>query len=309
MKGVCVMKKIISCICIMVILLSTSMSVFAGSVPEDLLHSDDAQVFFAKVVYYHPDKENPDIELSPVKVIKGDVKTGVKLTYHNPSTVGDFKVKEGNVYLFTYFDEHNPTDIFEVTSYDTSTLELKNVSGDMWERFEKYLNNGEFEKAEQSRIDRKNKTVVKTGESITLTEFAGTDLVNTKSSVSIYSGPLAIEVKRDRFLEIANEIVLERIEPIPADLNGEHNIIISLPENLHAIYISPDCKVSRQNEVTSLVLPNEYIIKAEDLAKISELLEAEQNLPLMRKAGVVLAVTIAVAVALATGAVIKKKRA
>ena len=34
-------------------------------------------------------------------------------------------VKEGNVYLFTYFDENNPTDIFEVTSYDTSTLKLK----------------------------------------------------------------------------------------------------------------------------------------------------------------------------------------
>ncbi len=281
----------------------------AGSVPEDLLHSDDAQIFFAEVVYYHPDKESPDIELSPVKVIKGDVKTGVKLTYCNPNTVGNFKVKEGNVYLFTYFDENNPTDIFEVTSYDTSTLKLKNVEGDMWKRFEKYLNSGEFEKAEQKRIDGRNENAVKTGETITLTEYAGTDLVNTKSAVSIYSGPLAIEVERDRFLEIANGIVLEKIEPEPADLNGGGNIIVSLPENMQPVYISPDCKVSRQNMTTSLILPNEYIIRAEDMAKISELLEAERDLPPMRKISIGAIVALVFAAACAIIYVVRKKRA
>lgn len=148
------MKKLIGFICTTIILFSTSISVLAGSIPEDLLHSDDAQIFFAEVVYHHPNKENPDIELSPVKVVKGDVKTGVKLTYYKPNTVGDFKVKEGNVYLFTYFDENNPTEFFEVTSYDTSTLKLKNVEGDMWIRFQKHLNNGDYEEAEQERRER-----------------------------------------------------------------------------------------------------------------------------------------------------------
>lgn len=148
------MKKVISILSLVAIMLSMSITAFAGSIPEDLLHEDFAQIFFAEVVYYHPNKENPDIELSPVKVVKGDVKTGVKLTYYNPNTVGDFKVKEGNVYLFTYFNEHNPTDIFEVTSYDTSILKLKNVEGDMWMRFQKYLNNGDYEEAEQERRDR-----------------------------------------------------------------------------------------------------------------------------------------------------------
>ena len=148
------MKKIISLIGIVTIMLSMTLTAFAGSIPEDLLHSDDAQIFFAELVYYHPNKENPDIELSPVKVIKGDVKLGGKLTYYNPNTVGDFKVKEGNVYLFTYFDENNPTDIFEVTSYDTSTLKLKNIEGDMWMRFQKHLNNGDYEEAEHERRDR-----------------------------------------------------------------------------------------------------------------------------------------------------------
>ena len=92
----------------------------------------------------------------PVKVVKGDVGIGGEkaIVYNNPNTVGDFKVKEGNVYLFTYFDENNPTDIFEVTSYDTSTLKLKNVEGDMWMRFQKHLNNGDYEEAEQERRER-----------------------------------------------------------------------------------------------------------------------------------------------------------
>ena len=63
------MKKIISFLSIIAIMFSMTLTTFAGSIPEDLLHSDDAQIFFAEVVYYHPNKENPDIELSPVKFI------------------------------------------------------------------------------------------------------------------------------------------------------------------------------------------------------------------------------------------------
>ena len=148
------MKKLISFICITIMLLSMSLTALAGSIPEDLLYEDYAQIFFAEVVYYHPNKEKPDIEFSPVKKIKGDVKLGTKQIAYNFNTVGDFDIKEGNVYLFTYFDENNPTDIFEVTSYDTSTLKLKNVDGDMWKRFQKYINDGSYEKAEQERRNR-----------------------------------------------------------------------------------------------------------------------------------------------------------
>ena len=147
------MKKLISFICITVLLLSMSMTALAGSIPEDLLQ-DESQIFFAEIVYTHLDKEKPDIEFSPVKKIKGDVKLGSKQIAYNFNTVGDFKLKEGNVYLFTYFDENNPTDIFDVTSYDTSTLKLKNVEGDMWERFEEYLNEGKYEEAERERRER-----------------------------------------------------------------------------------------------------------------------------------------------------------
>lgn len=139
-------------ICILVLVLFIMpIIVSAGSIPEDLLHSDDAQIFFAEVVHYHPDKETPDIEVSPVEIIKGDVKFGGKLTYYNPNSVGNFKVKEGKIYLFTYFDENNPTDIFEVENNENYGINLVNVEGDMWKRFEKYLNDGEYFKAEQER--------------------------------------------------------------------------------------------------------------------------------------------------------------
>ena len=145
-------KKLVGIVFVTIALLS--ISTFAGSIPEDLLHYDGAQIFFAEVIYYNPDKENSDIEVSPVEVIKGDVKKGGKLTYFNPNTVGDFKIKEGNVYLFTYFDESNPTDIFDVENGDVSGVELKNVEGDMWERFEQYLNDGKYFEAEQERRQR-----------------------------------------------------------------------------------------------------------------------------------------------------------
>ena len=151
------MKKIISFIGIITIILSMTLTVFAGSIPEDLLHEDYAQIFFAKVIDTYKTKEGiPCIEVMPVKAVKGDVSIGGEkaIVYNNPNTVGDFKVKEGNVYLFTYFDENNPTDIFEVTSYNTSTLKLKNVEGDMWMRFQKHLNNGDYEEAEQERRER-----------------------------------------------------------------------------------------------------------------------------------------------------------
>ena len=61
--------------------------------------------------------------------------------------MGSFHITVGKVYLFTYYDDANSTDVFEVTTYDTRTLKLKHVEGSMWDRFEKYLNDGEYGEA------------------------------------------------------------------------------------------------------------------------------------------------------------------
>ena len=90
------MKKIICFISMIAIMLSMTMTAFAGSIPEDLLQ-DESQIFFAEIVYTYLDKEKPDIEFSPVKKIKGDVKLGSKQIAYNFNTVGEFKLKEGKV--------------------------------------------------------------------------------------------------------------------------------------------------------------------------------------------------------------------
>ena len=150
------MKKIISILVVTLSLLLT-INVFAGDIPESLL-SDQAQLFFGEVVDYHPDKENPSIGVSPVKVIKGDIVEGSYRVYNSPWPAGNFTVIPGEIYLFTYYDDVNTTDIFEVTTYDTKTLKLKHVQGDMWKHFEKYLNEGKYGEA---RIEGKTPMVPK----------------------------------------------------------------------------------------------------------------------------------------------------
>ena len=150
------MKKIISTLVVTLSLLLT-VNVFAGDIPESLL-SDQAQLFFGEVVDYHPDKENPSIGVSPVKVIKGDIVEGSYRVYNSPWPMGNFTVVPGEIYLFTYYDDVNTTNIFEVTTYDTKTLKLKHVEGDMWKRFEKYLNEGRYGEA---RIEGKTPMVPK----------------------------------------------------------------------------------------------------------------------------------------------------
>ncbi len=272
------MKNLISFICTTILLLSLSVTVFAGSVPEDLLHYDGAQIFFGEIISY---TENGDVAVSPVKKIKGDINRGTKQTYSNANAVGDIGVKPGNVYLFTYFDENNPTDIFEATSYDTKTLKLKNVEGDMWERFEKNLNNGEYERAEQKRIDRLNEKFVFSGEQITLSEHVGADRDLMHTTVSFYSGPDAFEVEKEAFLEIADSITLHKIEAENVQIENWHGIYLSATENSIFTYISSDGKVSRNNPTDSGVIYAEYIIKAEDMSKLDTLVpdEACNKLP------------------------------
>ena len=131
-------------ICIVMVLPLTA---FAGDIPESLLYEEGAQIFFGEVFAYHPDKENPDIEVWIAAKIKGNLNEGSKQVYHNPNPIGDFKVREGKVYLFTYYEGDNYIDFFEVTTYDTRTLKVRHVEGPMWERFEQYLNEGKYGEA------------------------------------------------------------------------------------------------------------------------------------------------------------------
>lgn len=279
------MKKIISILSLVAIMLSMSITAFAGSIPEDLLYEDFAQIFFAEVIYYHPDKEKPDIEFSPVKKIKGDVKLGTKQIAYNFNTVGDFDIKEGNVYLFTYFDENNPTDIFEVTSYDTSTLKLKNVEGDMWKRFEQYLNEGRYLAAEHERIDRlNNELVVENGETITLSELLG-GYDDSESDVAFYY-PDGIDTKvnqveRKKFFKVADDIICTEIKPTEHHNPGLDFWIVTETDKIGAaVSISYDGKVAEDHPSKSFVAQPKYKISSADLGKLQQFMtDKTEKLP------------------------------
>ena len=315
------MKKIISFIGIIAIILSMTLTVFAGSIPEDLLHEDYAQIFFAEVVYYHPNKEKPDIEFSPVKKIKGDVKLGTKQIAYNFNTVGDFDIKEGNVYLFTYFDENNPTDIFEVTSYDTSTLKLKNVEGDMWMRFEQYLNEGRYLSAEHERIDRlNNELVVENGETITLSELLG-GYDDSESDVAFYY-PDGIDTKvnqveRKKFFKVADDIICTEIKPTEHHNPGlDFWIVVEIDKIGKAVSISNDGKVTESHPTQSFVGQPKYKISSADLGKLQQFMtDKTEKLPPPESPyaryivyGVLLGVVVVGGIGAIVGYLIKKKK-
>ena len=142
------MNRLIASIAVLIcIVMILPLTAFAGDIPKSLLYEEGAHLFFGEVLSYHPDKENPDIEVSPVAGIKGNVEEGTKQTYNNPNPIGNFKVRVGKIYLFTYYEGDNYIDIFEVTTYDTKNLKVRHVEGSMWERFEQYLNEGKYGEA------------------------------------------------------------------------------------------------------------------------------------------------------------------
>ena len=270
------MKKIICFISMIAIMLSMTMTAFAGSIPEDLLQ-DESQIFFAEIVYTHLDKEKPDIEFSPVKKIKGDVKLGSKQIAYNFNTVGDFKLKEGNVYLFTYFDENNPTDIFEVTSYDTSTLKLKNVTDDMWERFEKYLNEGRYEEAEHARLYKQNENLPVEGEPVYLTDLLGIAKEDAEK-VNIHYNEEAYEIDVDKFYKTIDGIMLTDIKNVGLEKEQKDGVF-QIPNAMYITvngfdgyaYITDDCKVDHYAMHHSDMPVGAYTIKFVDRAKIMSL--------------------------------------
>ena len=260
-------------------LFSTSLTAFAGDVPEGLLSNDDAQVFFGEVLAYN----DTTVTVCPRVKIKGDVFTGTQQHYDKPYPVGNFKVKPGNVYLFTYFDENNETNIFEVTSYDTATLKIKNTDFDIWKRFESYLNDGEYEKAEQDRINKINATLTEVGDEITLAALTETNADSSyKVEIGLFGKQESYEIDKREFFRIADRIRLIDVENTLV-MNPADGLVIHCYEDddIHEITIWDNCKVAGSRVASNSAPTGDYIMMAEDYKKLSTLLpeDAKPKLP------------------------------
>lgn len=281
------MKKIFVMFCFLTVLFSCT-TAMAGSIPEDLLHDDNAKIFFGEVVAFDARSEECYVEVIPTKKIKGDVVLdGVAKAWPRANAMGDFRVTPGEVYLFTYFDENNPTDIFEVTSYDTATMKLKHVSGDMWERFEKYLHEGRYEEAEEQRLDRENARLKTEGEDISFASLLGVPKEEAKEIKIHYYGEV-FDIDIDAFYKAIDGIMLSDIEDVSLERKNEEGFVIQngmyITINGFSGYafITDDGKVDKYGMHMSSLPVGAYTMKFIDRAKILALFTAsDEDLPFL----------------------------
>ncbi len=292
------MKKLLCMV--MTFLIINTVTAFAGSIPEDVLHYDEAQVFFAKLATYkaeEADEENEEdrytANLIPTKVIKGDVEEGANLWYSDVVKVGDFTASMGDEYLFLYYDEYNATYFFKTTTRETKTLKLENTSGDMWDRLEKYLNNGEFEKAEQERVENsKVKTV---------TQLLATEKSKINNIVVVYRSEAEtkeIEVDRKQLIELLDSISCEQITPdTSSETEGFFIRIIDKIGRKREIFISKSGLVSKNKIDSSIVESAKYKMGHTDLERLYE--QAGVEMPKNDNIGpyIILAVIVAMMIA------------
>ena len=138
-------KAIVSGILFIILSVSAAIICYAGSIPEDLLYYDYAQVYFGEVA-----KTNGDaITIIQRKNIKGPFTANQETTYQ--SYIFAAAPKAGQTYLCGYFDENNPVCMWETTTFEPDTLKIKSAD-EMSQRMQKFLNQGLFEKKETERL-------------------------------------------------------------------------------------------------------------------------------------------------------------
>ena len=163
------MKKIISLIGIIAIMLLTTLTAFAGSIDVDLVADDEALVFIGTIDDYEITDEEEDypsteftLTLTPNQKIKGDVQIGESMSFEKVRT-GSLKLQKGTKYLFGYMmDKLN---IWELESYDNlfdwelddysneSIILKERHNNSIAEGMQDFLNEGVFERAEIERQD------------------------------------------------------------------------------------------------------------------------------------------------------------
>ena len=275
------MKKLLCVISLAVILLTMSVSVFAGSIPESLLGEDGAEVFIGRVEDVKFKEETDTVDVIPTVKIKGEVEIGKKETYTRYDSV--LMLEKGKEYLFGYIDENNFY-AYEIKSRDEKSIKLVDSDKyDMTKRLEDYLNEGAFAMAEQERS-----TI---GNQISFAEFlykkpslSSSDV--EKVSLRIQDNVCVID--KDKFFEVAEDIMVTNVKndilydtkqnPDSTDAYKTVLYVELLDANDKTVYYGA---VSRYGEVDyyglfmSRLMNKDYEMRPEDLAKLYSLLPAE----------------------------------
>ena len=149
------MKKLFCLISLIILVLTISVSVFAGDLPNSYLVEDDAQVYFGEV----KDFTNNTVTIIQKKNIKGEFKQDSEYTYERKDFTTHKELEIGKIYLCTVIptETYIHISIWEVTSTDTKTLEVIEDHTFAY-GMQQALNKGSFEKAEEKRIAKNTET-------------------------------------------------------------------------------------------------------------------------------------------------------
>ena len=266
-----------------------SVSVFAGSIPEDLLHLDDAKLYIGTVegFSYKEIPSSPYIKVialavKPIEHIKGDVEIGKTITYKDTNIY--MNLVEGKDYLIAYLDQHNIY-AYEIKSKTNDKVTLVDSNDyDMVQRLEEYLNDGLYADAEKERS-----TI---GLEVTLSEYMEAK-IDIAEKVSFNIGGKKYDIDKDAFFKLADEIEVENVkndalkQPDTGDNSWQENMIfitVDLKEG-HTVYkgefpfamaaISKYGEVSHNALEMSLLPSKDYQMEIEDVAKLYKLLPLE----------------------------------
>ena len=284
------MKKIIATVIVLILCLSMTIVCYAGDVPEGLLSEDGAKVFLGTVENYTT-KDIPSapytvidsVEVIPNEKIKGEVEIGTKQTYYRCHST--LELKSNVEYLFGYFDENNFY-IYEIESRTDKQFKLVDSDKhDMTKRFEDYLNEGAFARAEQERSTL--------GQQISFAEFlykkpslssSGIEKVLFRYQDELY------EVDKDEFFEIAENIMITNVKNEPLhDYVAKPKQPDPYTTTLYIDLLGADNKgicfgaVSRFGEVDRYSLSmgrlmrKDYEMEKEDLKKLYALIDVEME--------------------------------
>lgn len=284
------MKKIVVLFGVIAVLLCMSISVFAGDVPEGLLHEDTAKVFLGTVARYTtrdlpsaPYKEIDSLEVIPTEKIKGDIEIGVKQTYAKCHSL--LELRSDTEYLFGWFDDDNFY-IYEIASREGNQFKLVDSEKyDMTKRLEDDLNDGSFESAEQARIafeKYKNATVMADLWISTREETEKIEVVYAKENDAA-----ACLVDKDQFFDLAEKIKLNpvnRMDQIDSS-NGVFITAYNKDGRKHSIWLDQKARLGSTEYEFSSAVTTQYDISDADYGKLHDFMpsEAAAHIPIEKK--------------------------
>ena len=278
------MKKVVNLLGIIVILLSMTLTAYAGSIPEDLLSDDEAKLYIGRIEDF-TDEETPSapyvkvasVSITPIEKIKGDVEVGKTIAYDKTNM--HLKLEKGKEYLIADIDENNlyAYEIEYKTEKEINLVDSRKY--DMVQRLENYLNEGAYARAEHERSD--------IGNQISFAEFLFAKPLadsNVKKVTFRIQDELC-EVSFDEFEKIAKEIMITNVknkalhdekakpqQPDPYKTNLYIELLDGNEQLVSYAAVSRHGEVDRYGLMMSRLMNKDYEMKKEDLQKLYSLL-------------------------------------